>query len=134
RRSHRRTPEGERLEAGTGTAACTGTTGMDVPAGDSSPPILVESLAKGSLGSEIIARVVISKAVSKAVSKALSEAVGRSGIGSRPQRKFLTHFVHSTTLEPECARPRRDNRYLRRTRRSNGEERRAFPWQFRRPI
>src|SRR4029077_7527133 len=65
RRSHRRTPEGERLEAGTGTAACPGTTGMDVPAGDSSPPILVESLAKGSLGSEIIARVVISKAVSK---------------------------------------------------------------------
>src|SRR4029077_6479482 len=54
---------------------------------------------------------------SASVSKALSEAVGRSGIGSRPQRKFLTHFVHSTTLEPECARPRRDNRYLRRKRR-----------------
>src|ERR1700675_709807 len=103
RRSHRRASEVERLETETSAGACTGTTGMDVPAGDLSSPTLVESLAKGSLGSEIIARVVISKAVSK--------AVGRRGIGSHPQRKFLTHSVHSTTSEPECARRRRDNRY-----------------------
>src|SRR6266853_1502501 len=113
RRSHRRATEGAGLERETGTGACTGackgTTGTDVSAGDLSPPILVGSLAKGSLGSEIIARVVISKAFSK--------AVGRRGIGSHPQRKLRTHFVHSTTSEPECARPRRDNRYSRRRRR-----------------
>jgi len=113
RRSHRRATEGAGLDRETGTGACTGackgTTGTDVSAGDLSPPILVGSLAKGSLGSEIIARVVISKAFSK--------AVGRRGIGSHPQRKFRTHFVHSTTSEPECARPRRDNRYSHRTRR-----------------
>ena len=86
RRSHKRTPEGERLEMGTGTGACTGMAGMDVAAWDLSSPILVESLAKGSLGSEIIARVVVCKAVSMAVSKAVSKAVGRSGIGSHPQR------------------------------------------------
>jgi hypothetical protein len=33
---------------------------MDVGAGDLSSPMLVESLGKGSLGSEIIARVVFS--------------------------------------------------------------------------
>ena len=104
RRSHRRANEGEGLETETGTGACTGTTGMDVSAGDLSPPTLVESLAKGNLGLEVIARVVISK------------AVGRRGIGSHPQRKFRTHFVHSTTSEPECARPRRDNRYSRHIR------------------
>ena len=109
RRSHRRATEGAGLERETGTGVCTGTTGTDVSAGDLSPPTLVGSLAKGSLGSEIIARVVISKAFSK--------AVGRRGIGSHPQRKFRTHFVHSTTSEPECARPRRDNRYSRHIRR-----------------
>ena len=108
RRSHRRANEGEGLETDIGGGACTGawtgTTGMDVSAGDLSPPTLVESLAKGSLGLEVIARVVISK------------AVGRRGIGRHPQRKFRTHFVHSTTSEPECARPRRDNRYSRHIR------------------
>src|ERR1700674_2965749 len=62
RRSHRRATEGEGLEAETGpgacTDACTGTTATGVSAGDLSSPILVESLAKGSLGSEVIARVV----------------------------------------------------------------------------
>src|SRR6266404_1492131 len=105
RRSHRRANEGEGLETEIGAGACTGTTGMDVSAGDLSSPTPVESLAKGNLGLEVIARVVISK------------AVGRRGIGSHPQRKFRTHFVHSTTSEPECARPRRDNRCSRRTRR-----------------
>src|ERR1700675_2475098 len=109
RRSHRRATEGEGLEAETGTGACTGTTGTDASDGDLSSPTLVESPAKGSLGSEIIARVVFSEAVSK--------AMGRRGIGSHPQRKFRTHFVHSTTSEPECARPRRDNRYSRHIRR-----------------
>src|ERR1700694_2295486 len=52
RRSHRRATEGELLETGTGTGACTGTT----RAGDLSSPTLVASLAKGSLGSEVIAR------------------------------------------------------------------------------
>src|SRR5258707_4540942 len=67
RRSHRRTNEGEGLEKATGTGPCAGTTGAaDVSAGDLSPATLVESLAKGSFGSEIIARVVVSKAVSKA--------------------------------------------------------------------
>src|SRR5882762_1499107 len=64
RRSHRRANEGEGLETDIGGGACTGawtgTTGIDVAAGDLSPPTLVESLAKGSLGSEIIARVVFS--------------------------------------------------------------------------
>src|SRR5882762_10098809 len=60
RRSHRRTGEVERLETETGAGACTGTTGIGVPAGDLSSPTVVESLAKGRLGSEIIARVVIS--------------------------------------------------------------------------
>src|SRR5271157_5341616 len=98
RRSHRRATEGSGLETetGTGTAAA----GTDVSAGDLSSPTPVESLAKGSLGSEIIARVV----------------VGGRGIGSHPRRKFRTHLVHSTTSEPECARPRRDNRYSNRTR------------------
>ena len=76
RRSHRRANEGEGLEKATGTGPCAGTTGLDVSAGDLSPPTLVESLAKGNLGLEVIARVVISK------------AVGRRGIGSHPQRKF----------------------------------------------
>src|SRR3981081_2139418 len=61
RRSHRRANEGEGLlERQTDTGPCAGTTGTDVSAGDWSPPTLVESLAKGSLGSEIIARVVFS--------------------------------------------------------------------------
>src|SRR6266403_2763673 len=79
RRSHRRANEGEGLEKATGTGSCAGIAGMDVSAGDLSPPTLVESLAKGSLGLEVIARVVISK------------AVGRRGIGRHPQRKFRTH-------------------------------------------
>ena len=49
--------EGEGLETETGAS------GSDVSAGDLSSPTLVESLAKGSLGSEIIARVVVSEAV-----------------------------------------------------------------------
>jgi hypothetical protein len=101
RRSHRRATDGERLERETGTGACAGTTGTAVSAGDLSPPTLVESLAKGSLGSEIIARVVVDKARDRFASPA----------------QFRTHSVHSTTSEPECARPRRDNRYSRRTRR-----------------
>src|ERR1700686_4203572 len=60
RRSHRRASEGEGLETETGTGACPGMTGMDGCDGDLSSPILVESLAKGSLGSEVIARVVFS--------------------------------------------------------------------------
>ena len=60
RRNHRRATAGEGLETETGTGACAGTTGTEVSAGDLSPPTLVESLAKGSLGSEIIARVVFS--------------------------------------------------------------------------
>jgi hypothetical protein len=101
RRSHRRATDGERLETETGTGACAGTTGTAVSAGDLSSPTLVESLAKGSLGSEIIARVVVDKARDRLASPA----------------QFRTHSVHSTTSEPECARPRRDNRYSRRTRR-----------------
>jgi len=101
RRSHTRAIEGEGLETETGT----GTTGTDVSVGDLSSPTLVESLAKGSLGSEIIARVVDSKAVGWARNRVAS------------QRKFRPHLVHSTTSEPECARPRRDNRYSNRTRR-----------------
>ena len=61
RRSHRRAAEGAGLETETGTG--TPTTGTDVCTGDLSPPTPVVSLAKGSLGSEIIARVVVSKAV-----------------------------------------------------------------------
>src|ERR1700716_2481574 len=76
RRSHRRANEGERLETEISAGACTGTTEIDVSAGDLSSPTLVESLAKGSLGSEVIARVVVSKAGSK--------AVGRRGIGLHP--------------------------------------------------
>src|ERR1700726_1050670 len=52
RRRHSRATEGEGLETETGTGA--ETTGMDVGAGDLSSPMLVESLGKGSLGSEII--------------------------------------------------------------------------------
>src|ERR1700687_5519120 len=60
RRSHRRATEGAGLETETGTGACTETSGIDVAAGDLSSPIRVESLAKGSLGSGVIARVVFS--------------------------------------------------------------------------
>src|SRR6266849_2988939 len=63
RRSHRRAAEGEGLGTETGAR----TTGTDVSGGGLSCPTPVESLAKGSLGSEIIARVVVSKAESKAV-------------------------------------------------------------------
>jgi hypothetical protein len=73
-----------------------------------SSPTRAGSLAKGSLGSEIIARVVVGQAVDR--------AMGRAWDRWYPQRKFRTHFVHSTTLEPECARPRRDNRYSCRIR------------------
>src|SRR5260370_28011966 len=69
RRSHRRATEGEGLETETGTGACTGTTGTDVSAGDLSSPTPVESLAKRSLGSAIIARVVFKSAVRKATSR-----------------------------------------------------------------
>src|SRR5271169_639349 len=60
RRSHTRATEGEGLGMETGTSAGTGTTGAHASAGGLSSPTLVELLAKGSLGSEIIARVVIS--------------------------------------------------------------------------
>src|ERR1700682_1956918 len=60
RRNHRRATEGERLETGTGPGTWTGRTGIEVSAGDLSSPTVVASLAKGSLGSEVIARVVIS--------------------------------------------------------------------------
>src|SRR5229473_6418544 len=48
RRSHRRATEGEGLETDTGA----GTTGTEVSVGGLSSPTPVESLAKGSLGSE----------------------------------------------------------------------------------
>jgi hypothetical protein len=73
-----------------------------------SSPTPVVGLAKGSLGSEIIARVVVNNAVSKAVSG--------SGVGSLPTQ-IPDPLVHSTTSEPECARPHRDNRCSRHTRR-----------------
>ena len=63
RRSHRRATEGEDWEAEPGT----GLTWAEVSDGDLNSPTLVGSLAKGSLGSEIIAPVVISKPVNKAV-------------------------------------------------------------------
>jgi len=66
RRSHTRATEGEGLEAETGT----GTTGTDVTVGDLSSPTLVESSAKGSLGSEIIARVVVGWARDRVASPA----------------------------------------------------------------
>jgi hypothetical protein len=103
RRSHRRAAEGE----GLATETDNGTSGTGVSVGDLSPPTPLESLAKGRLGSEIIARVV---------SKAVSTAVGWAQDRVASRRKFRTHFVHSTTSEPECARPRRDNRYSNRTR------------------
>src|SRR5271154_5442589 len=106
RRSHRRAAEDEGLEAETGTGD---PPTVDVPSGDlnSSTPVL--SLAKGSLGSEIITRVVVRKAVS------VGRGVKRHRVAS--QRRVPTHLLHSTTSEPECARPHRDNRYLRRKRR-----------------
>ena len=70
RRSHRRATEGEGLERETGTDACAGPTGTAVSAGGLSSPTLVESLAKGSLGSEIIARVVVDKARDRIASPA----------------------------------------------------------------
>src|ERR1019366_3410349 len=70
RRSHRRVTEGEGLETETGT----GTTGTDVSDGDLSSPTPVESLAKGSLGSEIIARVVVGRAVGRARDRVASAA------------------------------------------------------------
>ncbi len=106
RRSHRRGKEAEGPATGSGPV----TDGADASSGDLSSPTPLGSLAKGSLGSEIIARVVLSKAVSLAVM-----AVGKAWDRLHPQRKFRTHFVHSTTSGPECARPRRDNRYSCRT-------------------
>src|SRR5271155_4477373 len=63
RRSHRRATEVDGLAMETGSGASPGTAGTHASAGDLSSPTLVELLAKGSLGSEIIARVVVSKAV-----------------------------------------------------------------------
>src|SRR5271157_4154773 len=54
RRSHKRAAEGEGLETEIGSGACTGTIGSDVSAGELSSPTRVESLEKGSLGSEIL--------------------------------------------------------------------------------
>ena len=77
RRSHTRATEGEGLEAETGTDACiggcTGTSGTDVSVGTLNSPTLVESLPKGSLGSEIIARVVVDKAVGWARDRVASQ-------------------------------------------------------------
>jgi hypothetical protein len=73
RRSHNRATEGEGLEAETGTGAGTGTSGTDVSAGELNSPTLVESPGKGSLGSEIIARVVVSKAVGWARDRVASQ-------------------------------------------------------------
>src|SRR5271166_1702739 len=97
RRNHSRAHEvaGEFDPAETGVA----TEAADVSTGDLSPPTLAGSLGKGSLGSEIIARVVVVRLSAK------------RGDRLDPRRKFRTHFVHSTTSEPECARPHRDNRY-----------------------
>ena len=75
RRSHRRATEAEGLETVTGAS--------DVLAGDLSSPTLVESLARGSLGSEIIARVVVSKAVGRA-----RDRVGSPAQVSNPQSAF----------------------------------------------
>ncbi len=55
-----------RASAGDGLAIETGATGWDVSAGDLNSPTLVESVANGSLGSEIIARVVLNKTVGAA--------------------------------------------------------------------
>jgi len=58
RRSHRRVNEGRAAGAGADSgAAATGTNGLT---GDLYSPTPVVWLAKGSLGSEIIARVVVS--------------------------------------------------------------------------
>src|SRR6266403_4984177 len=76
RRSHR--PAAER--AGTETGA--GTTGTDVSVGGLSSSTPVESLAKGSLGSEIIARVVVSKAVGQAWDRVASPAQISNPLGA----------------------------------------------------
>jgi len=77
RRSHTRAIEGEGLETETGTGACVGgcmgKSGTDVSAGELNSPTLVESPGKGSLGSEIIARVVVSKAVGWARDRVASQ-------------------------------------------------------------
>jgi hypothetical protein len=78
RRSHTRATEGEGLETETGT----GTIGMDASVGDFSSPTLVESLAKGSLGSEIIARVVVSKAAGWARDRFASPAQMSNPLGA----------------------------------------------------
>jgi hypothetical protein len=96
RRSHTRATEG----LGLGTE--TGAGGEGASAADLNSPAAAESRAKGSLGSEIIARVVIGRVVSK--------AVGLTRDRIAPQRKFRTHLLHSTTSKTECARRRRDNR------------------------
>src|SRR5208283_4282394 len=66
RRSHRRAKEGE----GRGTGSWPETDGAVASAGDLSSPTLLGSLAKGSLGSEIIARVVVDKAVGRTRNRA----------------------------------------------------------------
>jgi len=101
-----RLEEDERLESEAGLGA---SPAGDVPIGDLSSPTLVVPLAKGSLGSEIITRVVVRKAVSV---RPWSE---RHRVAT--PRRIPTHFLHSTTSGPECARPHRDNRCSRRTRR-----------------
>src|SRR5260370_42533787 len=108
RRSHRRAAEGVGWETGSGTA------GTDVSAGDWSSPTPVVLLAKGSLGSEISGSEIMHASLSV---RPLLRPWGGRGIRLHLRRKFRTHFVHSTTSEPECARPRRDSRYSRRTRR-----------------
>jgi hypothetical protein len=114
RRSHRRAMERGAMEGEVLAVADNGEPASeDASCGDLSSPTMVGWPAKGSLGSEIIGRVVVSKAVNKAESKIVELA--RDRVASR--RKFRTRLVHSTTLGPVCARPRRDNRYWRCRRR-----------------
>src|SRR5208282_6035999 len=104
RRNHKRATETEDWGTGTRPSA------TDASSGDLSSPTLVVLPAKGSLGSEILGSEIMH------ASLFVRRWEGR-GVGLHPQRKFRTHCVHSTTSEPECARPRRDNRYSNRKRR-----------------
>src|SRR5208337_5083272 len=103
RRNHRRATEGEDLETGTGAS------GTGVSAGDLSSPTLVVLSAKGSLGSEILGSEIMRASF-------FVRSWDGCGKGLHPQREVRPHWVHSTTSEPEYARPRRDNRYSTRRR------------------
>src|SRR5208282_4498008 len=98
RRNHTRATEGE------GFTTDTGTSGTDPSSGGLSSPTLVVLLAKGSLGSEISGSEIMH-------ASSFVRAWDGCGRELHPQRKVRPHWVHSTTSEPECARPHRDNRY-----------------------